>query len=218
MNKVTPFAPVYHSRKLIQSFLVDSIARNGFARYDETRSSSRDETGSLRVKIVVVSDTHMPRMNKKLPDRLIRELKSADAILHAGDWTKLAVYEQLLAYAPTYGVAGNNDGEEIVQKLGLRKMVTLGGCRIGIVHGHGALKRIATEAHAIAEFKGEQVDAIVYGHSHIPVLKQAGEGLPLIFNPGSPTDKRRQAKYSFGIFRIEEGKLLAKHVFYADKS
>ncbi|MFC5472265.1 metallophosphoesterase family protein [Cohnella suwonensis] len=170
------------------------------------------------MKVVVVSDTHMPRMSKKLPDRLLRELKDADAILHAGDWTKLSLYEELAAFAPTYGVAGNNDGEDIVKRFGLSRIVALGGCRIGIAHGHGGLKRAATEAHAVSFFKGEKLDAIVYGHSHIPVLKRLAVGGPLIFNPGSPTDKRRQERYSFGIFRIKEGQLSAKHVFYGDKS
>ncbi|RKP58020.1 metallophosphoesterase [Cohnella endophytica] len=170
------------------------------------------------MKIVVLSDTHMPRMNKKLPERLVRELKGADAILHAGDWTRLSVYEELAAYAPTYGVAGNNDGEEIVRKFGLNKLLTFEGCRIGIVHGHGSVKRTGTEAHAIAAFKGVPLEAIVYGHSHIPVLKQGAEGSPLIFNPGSPTDKRKQAQYSFGIFRISDGSIKARHVFYANKN
>ncbi|WP_256758082.1 metallophosphoesterase family protein [Cohnella sp. WQ 127256] len=168
------------------------------------------------MKLVVVSDTHMPRMNKKLPERLIRELKTADAIIHAGDWTNLLVFEQLSAFAPTYGVAGNNDGADIVRKFGLRKLLELEGCKIGIVHGHGASKRTATETQAIEAFKGVELDVLVYGHSHIPVSKSSG-GM-LVFNPGSPTDKRRQPLYSFGIFTLLGGALTAKHVYYADKS
>ncbi|QJD83176.1 metallophosphoesterase family protein [Cohnella herbarum] len=168
------------------------------------------------MKIVVVSDTHMPRMSKKLPERLLRELANANAIIHAGDWTNLSVYEQLANYATTYGVAGNNDGEDIVRRFGLRKQLEFDGCRIGIVHGHGTGKREATESRAIETFKDVRLDAIVYGHSHIPVLKRTG-GL-LVFNPGSPTDKRKQPLYSFGVFRIASGTLTAKHVYYADKS
>ncbi|RED66214.1 metallophosphoesterase family protein [Cohnella lupini] len=167
------------------------------------------------MKIVVVSDTHMPRMSKKLPERLLSELSNADAIIHAGDWTKQSVYESLAAYAPTYGVAGNNDGEDIVRRFGLRKQLVLEGVRIGIVHGHGA-KRLATESHAIEAFKNVKLDAIVYGHSHVPVLRRL-EGM-LVFNPGSPTDKRRQPLYSFGIFNITRGELQAKHIFYGDKT
>lgn len=169
------------------------------------------------MRIVVVSDTHMPRMNKKLPDRLIRELKKADAVIHAGDWTKLSVYEELKQYAPIYGVAGNNDGAEIIRKFGLRKLVTLEGMVIGLVHGHGEGKRLDTEARALDTFKDTHLNALVYGHSHVPVLKHTSNGM-LIFNPGSPTDKRRQSLYSFGVFMLTRSSLEAKHIFYGDKS
>ncbi|WP_274654702.1 metallophosphoesterase family protein [Paenibacillus humicola] len=167
------------------------------------------------MKIVVVSDTHMPRMAKKLPDRLVRDLRDADAILHAGDWTQLAVWEALSAYAPTDGVAGNNDGDRITAKFGHRKILTFGGVRIGIVHGHIGGGRASTETNAFAAFAGERVDAVIFGHSHIPVMKER-DGI-LMFNPGSPTDKRRQKHYSFGIFRIDDGRLRAEHILYTDK-
>ncbi|KRE41799.1 metallophosphoesterase family protein [Paenibacillus sp. Soil522] len=168
------------------------------------------------MKIVVVSDTHMPRMNKKLPDRLLRELKTAKAIIHAGDWTNLSVYEALVAFAPIYGVAGNNDGADIIRKFGLRRQLELEGVRMGIVHGHGDGKRINTEARALEAFKNVHLNVLIYGHSHIPVLKRSA-GL-LVFNPGSPTDKRRQPMYSFGIFQLAGGTVSAKHIFYNDKS
>jgi putative phosphoesterase len=168
------------------------------------------------MRIVVVSDTHMPRMNKKLPKRLLHELKATDAILHAGDWTQMSVYDTLASYAPTYGVTGNNDGMDIARRFGLRKVLEFEGKRIGIVHGHGAGYRIDTESRALGTFKNTRLDAIIYGHSHIPVLKRTGE--MLVFNPGSPTDKRRQPLYSFGILEISAGSLVAKHIFYDDKS
>jgi hypothetical protein len=164
------------------------------------------------MKIVVVSDTHMPRRAKRLPERLADELKTADAVLHAGDWTDLSVFETLSAYAPTEGVAGNNDGADIVRRFGYRKVVSFGGCRIGLVHGHGPGRRSDTETRALEAFADQKLDAVVFGHSHIPMLKRAGG--TLLFNPGSPTDKRRQPRYSFGIFRIEDGQLTAHHVFF----
>ncbi|MFC3800679.1 metallophosphoesterase family protein [Cohnella sp. GCM10012308] len=170
------------------------------------------------MKIVVVSDTHMPRMSKRLPAALQRELTDAAAIIHAGDWTRLSVFDALSAYAPVYGVVGNNDGPEIAARFGMRLLLNMGGCRIGVVHGHGAALRTKTEAHAVAAFKEEKPDAIVYGHSHIPVLRRDPKSDMLIFNPGSPTDKRRQAQFSFGILDAEDGRLSARHVFYADKS
>ncbi len=170
----------------------------------------------MRVKIVVISDTHMPRMSKKLPDRLIAELADADAILHAGDWTSTDVISTLTAYAPTYGVSGNNDGPELRKKFGLKKLLKLGGCTIALIHGHGTNKSVATEARAIEAFRGQRVDVIVYGHSHTPVLKRLGK--TVVLNPGSPTDKRRQPLYSFAILTIEDGKLDAHHIYYDDKS
>ncbi|SEN57065.1 hypothetical protein SAMN05518847_103228 [Paenibacillus sp. OV219] len=170
------------------------------------------------MKVVVVSDTHMTRMAKKLPERLIEELKSANAILHAGDWMALSVLEMLEQYAQTEGVAGNNDGSEIVARLGWRKLLEIEGVRIGIVHGHkGTGVRSDTELNAYRAFEKGQVDVVVFGHSHIPV-KRERDGV-LMFNPGSPTDKRRQAQYSFGILTIESGKVKsAEHIFYDNKN
>jgi len=168
------------------------------------------------MRIIVVSDTHMPKMSKKLPERLVRELRSADFILHGGDWTQLAVYDMFAAYAPTDGVAGNNDGPEIIRKFGWRKLLTFEGCRIGVVHGHGTGKRTDTEATAVGTFKDEKPDVIVYGHSHIPVLRRSGEAL--VINPGSPTDKRRQSLYSFAVLELNNGKAEARHIYYDNKS
>jgi len=164
------------------------------------------------MKIAVVSDTHMPHMAKYLPRKLVEGLQDADYILHAGDWTTLDVYDELQLFAPVDGVAGNNDGMEIVRKFGYAKIVAFGSKRIGIVHGHGAAG--TTEERAYHAFKSEKVDCIIFGHSHVPVMKEIG-GI-LMFNPGSPTDKRRQPQYSYGWLEISD-KLKARHIFYDDK-
>ena len=169
------------------------------------------------MRIVVVSDTHMPYRARELPPRLVEELRNCQGILHAGDWTDWSVYERFAAFAPTEGVAGNNDGGDIIRRLGLRKVVSAGGCRIGIVHGHGGWSRSDTEANAIRAFKGEKLDAIIYGHTHIPVSKTL-DGM-LVFNPGSPTDRRGAPKYSFGVMEIRGGAIVsAEHIFYDKKN
>ncbi|BBH23717.1 phosphoesterase [Paenibacillus baekrokdamisoli] len=167
------------------------------------------------MKLVVLSDTHMLRMAKKLPERLILELKDADAIIHAGDWMEMSVWDMLQAYAPTDGVAGNNDGQAIIAKFGYRKVMQFGGVRIGVVHGHGSRGREGTETTAFHAFARDEVDVIIFGHSHVPLLKRR-DGI-LLFNPGSPTDKRRQPLYSFGILRIEGSNLSAEHIRYENK-
>jgi putative phosphoesterase len=168
------------------------------------------------MKIIVVSDTHMPRSSRQLPNRLVQELRTADLILHAGDWTSEEVYEELARYAPVEGVAGNNDGEAVASRFGCRKKLQLpGGVTIGLVHGHGAKAGLTAEQTAGHSFAPGEADLIVFGHSHIPVLKR--QGGRLLFNPGSPTDKRREKQYSFGILDIEGRKIEARHVFYDSK-
>ncbi|MNW66269.1 Phosphodiesterase YfcE [compost metagenome] len=110
------------------------------------------------------------------------------------------------------GIAGNNDGAEIIRRLGERKIVTLEGVRIGMIHGHAPYSRKGTDGNALLAFEGEKVDCILFGHSHQPLLRQEGD--ILLFNPGSPTDKRREKQYSFGLMDIEEGKISARHIFY----
>lgn len=163
--------------------------------------------------IGVISDTHMPRMAKKLPYELLKGLESVDLIIHAGDWSDWSVYERLTEIAPVEGVAGNADSKEIEERLGLRKLLQMEGCRIGVVHGHG--NKGTTEKRALDSFEAYEVDCIIFGHSHIPLLKQVND--VVLFNPGSPTDKRRQPQYSYGIIEIESGNLHARHVFYNSK-
>ncbi|WP_209123870.1 metallophosphoesterase family protein [Alkalihalobacillus sp. BA299] len=164
------------------------------------------------MKIIVISDTHMPKKAKKLPARLVEDLQNTDLIIHAGDWQTMDVYEELAQYAKVEGVTGNVDDLEIQQRFGEKLILPIGNYKIGVFHGHG--QKLTTEKRALAAFKEDVVDCIIFGHSHIPVLKKVND--ILLFNPGSATDKRRQANFSYGLLRI--GKTLAaEHIFYADK-
>lgn len=164
-------------------------------------------------KIVILSDTHIPARAKQLPKILLGACENADLVIHAGDWQTLDVFFELSAYAETIGVAGNVDPWEIIDRFGKKKVLTVENLKIGIIHGDGTSK--TTEQRALEAFSGEGVDLIIFGHSHIPLMKEI-DGVTL-FNPGSPTDKRRQQKYSFGILEIgEEWKL--QHVFFDKES
>lgn len=160
-------------------------------------------------KIVILSDTHIPARAKKLPQILLDACREADLILHAGDWQELDVFFELSAYAETIGVAGNVDPWELVDRFGKKKTLTVENLKIGIVHGDGASK--TTEQRALETFTDEGADLIIFGHSHIPIMKEIN-GVTL-FNPGSPTDKRLQKQYSFGILEIGEEWNL-RHVFF----
>lgn len=167
------------------------------------------------MKIGVVSDTHLSSNAKGLPKALIEEFQNVDLILHLGDWVAIEVYEWLSQLAPVEGIAGNNDGSEIIRRFGERKLLTLEGVRIGMIHGHAPYSRKGTDGNALLAFEGEEVDCILFGHSHQPLMRR--ENGILLFNPGSPTDKRREKQYSFGLLEIEDGKVSGRHVFYDSK-
>ncbi len=141
----------------------------------------------------------------------MKELEDADFIIHAGDWQTIDVYEELIHYAPTTGVYGNVDDNQIKEKFDLKSIVEIGSLRIGITHGHG--RRKTTEKRSVELFEGDGVDIVIFGHSHIPVHKEY-DG-KIVFNPGSPTYKRRQPKYSFGKLELsEDGCFTLEHVFF----
>jgi uncharacterized protein len=164
------------------------------------------------MKVVVVSDTHMPKKAKQLPSRLLSDLGACDLIIHAGDWQTVDLFYELKQYAPVIGVNGNVDGPELKGLLKSKEIVKACDFYIGVVHGHGTGK--TTERRAIETFADDDVDCIIYGHSHIPVVKEINGRI--IFNPGSPTDKRRQKEFSYGILTIGE-KIIAEHIFFEDK-
>jgi len=174
------------------------------------------------VRIAVVADTHLPRFGRALPAALVRGIAEArvDRILHAGDWTQPMALELLERLAPVDGVAGNNDGPELHERFGTRRVLELDGVRIGLTHGHlgpGA----TTPARAQRAFGDEpagSLGAIVFGHSHIPLIERRPDGTWLV-NPGSPTDRRRQPRYSWALLTIDGGSVTAATLeSYADRA
>lgn len=152
------------------------------------------------MNIVVTSDTHLPKGARTLPEQLLNACKTADLIIHAGDWSTLDVYRELSQYAETVGVHGNMDGEEIRGRFPDRQVMEAKGFRIGIVHGHGEKK--TTERWALETFADEALDVVIFGHSHIPYLRYHGK--TLLLNPGSPTDKRKLPHHSYATLQIED--------------
>lgn len=166
------------------------------------------------MRIGIVSDTHMPTRGQSLPHAVVQGLRGVDLILHAGDFCNKEAVVQLERIAPVEGVAGNNDGPEIVKRFGRKKILTLNGFTLGLVHGDGT--RLTTERRALEAFKGEAVEIFVFGHSHVPMMKTTG-GI-LLFNPGSAMDRRRQPKFSFGLLDLSGPQPKPEHVFYDSKA
>jgi putative phosphoesterase len=153
------------------------------------------------LRLAIISDTHLPRGARRLPDACVARLREADLILHAGDLSAASVLDELEALGPPVAaVHGNVDDAEVRRRLPERRLVEAGGARLGMVHDAGpATGRVERLRRA---FPG--CAAVVFGHSHIPLLAAADDGFQ-IFNPGSPTDRRRQPVHTMGVAEADGG-------------
>lgn len=161
--------------------------------------------------IAIVSDTHLPRGKRRIPEACLERLRTADLILHAGDIATAAVLDELKALGPpVHAVLGNVDEPALAQRLPERRVVEVGEVRIGMVHDAGpAAGRLDRSCRAFPD-----CDAVVFGHSHIPLHESAVEaGFAFqLFNPGSPTDRRRQPHHTMGIARVAETEIGFEHL------
>ncbi|MEU6827743.1 metallophosphoesterase [Nocardia beijingensis] len=155
------------------------------------------------MRLLIISDTHVPKRARDLPEALWREVDAADVIVHAGDWVEVALLDRLEARsARLIGVFGNNDGPELRARLPEVARAELDGLRLAVVHETGPAK--GREERCARDFP--DTDVLVFGHSHIPWDSVADSGLRLL-NPGSPTDRRRQPEHTYLTARIQAGRL-----------
>jgi putative phosphoesterase len=158
-------------------------------------------------EIVVLADTHIRRGGtRRLPSEVYAALERADLVLHAGDVVTGAVLEDLARFAPTLAVLGNNDAE-LVGQLPEQRLFTVEGLQVAMVHDSGARK--GREARLRRRFP--TADLVVFGHSHIPVDAEGLDGQRL-FNPGSPTERRRQPVHTYGRLRVADGRLVSHEI------
>lgn len=166
----------------------------------------------MTITALVLADTHLRTGSPRwLPGRVVDHLRRVDAVLHAGDvldggvLARLAEEASTLGHAdgvvPVHAVLGNND-ISLVGSLPHKKVVDLGGVRVGLIHDSG--QSAGREARLHRLFPDCQV--VVFGHSHEPV-NQSGIDGQLLFNPGSPTQRRRQPVATFGLLRIDGGEV-----------
>jgi putative phosphoesterase len=161
------------------------------------------------IRLAIISDTHLPRGQRRLPGRCVQRLRAADLILHAGDLMTVAFLEELQAIGPPVrAVAGNVDEVALAMHLPQRTVIEVAGARIGMLHDAGPARgRLARQR---ANFP--DCAAVVFGHSHIPLHEVSDDGAFQLFNPGSPTDRRRQPVHTMGEGVVEGGRLSLSHV------
>ena len=154
------------------------------------------------MRVVVLSDTHAPRYWKGCPPAVAAHLGTADVILHAGDVCTPDVLDLLAGYAPLHVVLGNNDVPEVAAWGAPETLqVELGGVQVAMVHDSG--QKTGRTARLRRRFP--TADLVVFGHSHIP-MDVTGDGVR-VFNPGSPTDKRRQPHRTLGVLELADGEV-----------
>lgn len=157
-------------------------------------------------RVAVLSDTHLPRGNRRLPDRCLAELERADLVLHGGDIVAVSVLDELRRYAPVEAVAGNMDEPALAALLPERRVVEVAGVRIGMVHDPGPAA--GREARLVSDFPG--CDAVVYGHTHVPQVERVGA--VWLLNPGSPTERRRAPARSLLVLEVDDGEIVPELV------
>lgn len=158
--------------------------------------------------IAVIADTHMPKGARRLPDRCVELVREAEAVIHVGDFFAASVLAEIEALCPrVHAVRGNVDEPALRARLPERAELVAGGQRIGLVHDAGPAKgRMARMRAAFPD-----AAAVVFGHSHLP-LHERDEGFQ-IFNPGSPTERRRAPQRSMGLLRTGAAGLEFEHVW-----
>ena len=166
------------------------------------------------MNIVAISDTHAPRRWKSCPPAVAAHLRGADLILHAGDVCTASVLDELADFAPVHAVLGNNDAPDVAawgaggDTDGVPETLSLDldGLRVAMIHDSGA----ATGRLRRMRRRFPEAGLVVFGHSHIP-LDESGDGLR-IFNPGSPTDRRRMPQGTIGLLTVAEGHLIQARI------
>jgi putative phosphoesterase len=130
------------------------------------------------VKIGVISDTHVSTATEALYELQYGVFADVSMVLHAGDLTELDVL-QAFSGKEVIAVSGNMDSLAVRNQLPSKRIIEVAGFRIGLTHIWP--ERSTSVKGLIADF--DQVDAIVYGHTHRAV-NEVRDGT-LFFNPGA---------------------------------
>ena len=159
------------------------------------------------MKVIVLSDTHAPRRWRSCPPAVAEQLRGADLILHAGDVCTAGVLDELGGFAPVWAVRGNNDGPDVAAWGAPDTLeLELDGFPVAMIHDAGP----ASGRPARMRHRFPAAALVVFGHSHIP-LDHTGDG-QRIFNPGSPTDRRRQPQGTVGVLDVRDGQLVCARI------
>jgi len=158
-------------------------------------------------RVIVLSDTHIRRGSKRrLPDAVYRAMERSDLVLRAGDLVTADVLDDLRRFAPLHAVLGNND-VGLDGALPTEESFDVDGVRVGMIHDSGPRDGRARRMRR----RFPDADIVVFGHSHIPWNEEGVDG-QVLFNPGSPTERRRQPRCTYGVLDLENGAILNRSI------
>lgn len=160
------------------------------------------------MSIAITGDTHLPKGRRRLPEAALELLRGSELIVHTGDFSRLETLELFTELGPPLvAVAGNVDDAAIHERLPEATTFTLGsGIEVGLIHDAGP--RRGRLARMRRRFPA--ADAVLFGHSHLPLHERADDDDPRsfqIFNPGSPTERRRAPGHTMGIATASDGRI-----------
>ena len=165
------------------------------------------------VLLGAVGDTHItPTRTRRSLDSIVEFFRRAGVglIVHAGDVGHPSVLEILEQVAPTVAVRGNADPLDLIETLPDRVWIETGTRTVLLLHGHHG-KTALKAARAAAT---PAIDLIVFGHSHKPLIDR--EGSTILFNPGSPTERRWNPHFGVGLVRISDAEVEPELVLFDD--
>ncbi|MEE8317845.1 MAG: metallophosphoesterase family protein [Candidatus Omnitrophota bacterium] len=147
------------------------------------------------MKIGVISDTHLKGVNTQLIRLYQDYFSDVDMIIHAGDIVSIEIID-FLRQKPLHVVHGNMDNMDIKERFPEKKIVEVGGFRLGLIHEWNS--PFGVERKIRSEFNN--VHAIIYGHSHRPA-NHIDKGV-IFFNPGAATSFSIGRSGSIGVLDI----------------
>jgi uncharacterized protein len=154
------------------------------------RTTSRGLRLPARALIGLISDTH-----GLIRPEALEALRGSDLIIHCGDVGDPVVLKALRALAPVRAIRGNNDRGPWTKLLPVQDLVEVGGHAIRVLHN-------------LAEFDSDTdaagLTAVVFGHSHKPLIEKRGE--VLFINPGSAGPRRFKLPVTIATLALRSGR------------
>jgi uncharacterized protein len=157
------------------------------------------------MRILVISDTHIPSQTKEIPSIIREEALNSDYCLHCGDFTCFSVFEKLNQWTKTIAVHGNMDDSRLRNALPAKRLIDLENVTVAMTHGSGHPQNIMHQIHNEFSKDISNIDMLIFGHSHAAIdIEQEGK---IYFNPGSCTDTIFANSRTYGILNIQGRKI-----------